>query len=128
MKYSIEQHLYQVLSPFGCRVFFSSSSVEDLESYDKGLQKKILAAIIKKCKNNPLIIPQGSGLPLHGKLAGFAKIRLVNEGIRIVYRPKQMEDHVRVEIIAIGPRDKNKVYAIAVQRLEEFKKEMPTKL
>jgi len=52
MKYSIEQHLDQVLSPFGCRVFFSSS-VEDLESYDKGLQKKILAAIVNYSPGEP---------------------------------------------------------------------------
>lgn len=45
--------------------------------------------------------------------------------LRIVYRPVlQSNGMIRMEIIAIGPRDKDKVYNWADERVESFKTEM----
>lgn len=122
---SLEQKINQYLSEFNVVVFWGEEAVlKDFPHYDKGMQKKIIQAIIKKCQGNPLLIPDGSGIPLHGELAGFAKLRMKREGIRIVYRPVQNEDHIRVEICTIGPRENEKVYNLAMARLPRFLKEI----
>ncbi len=89
----------------------------------RGGQKKIIAAIIKKCQSNPLLIPDGSGIPLGGKLTGYGKIRLKREGIRIVYRPKQHHGNILVEIIAIGPREDLVVHELAKKRIRDVERE-----
>lgn len=121
---SVEDILNRILSAHHIQVYFSEKAVEDFVSYDKGRQNMILAALIKKCQVNPLLRPDGTGESLHGELVGFAKVKMKNEGIRIVYRPRQVDKIIRVEVLVIGPRDKNKVYKLAVQRLEAFFEEM----
>lgn len=121
---TIEQAINGALSTHNVRVFFSTKSAKDFRDYDKGNQKKIIAAIIQKCIGNPLIQPHGTGLPCRAPLTGFAKIRLLSEGIRIIYRPTQNADHIRVEVIVIGPRNEEEAYAMASARLEAFKQEM----
>ncbi len=55
----------------------------------------------------------------------FTKIKPKALALRIVYRPIQLpKGIVRMEIIAIGPRDKSKVYELATRRVLDFQEEM----
>ncbi|GBG09742.1 hypothetical protein PAT3040_04403 [Paenibacillus agaridevorans] len=119
----IEQRLNALLSPYNVVIKFGQDAVEDLASYKKEQREEIIALIIKRGITGPLIKPDGLGDPLHGELHGFTKIKPKKLGLRIVYRPLQ-NGMIRVEVIAIGPRDKKKVYALAAGRIMEFKKEM----
>jgi mRNA interferase RelE/StbE len=72
-----------------------------------------------------VIKPDGCGEPLIGALLGFTKFKPRAMSLRIVYRPVGLQTGViRMEIIAIGPRDKDKVYELATRRAVEFRKEM----
>lgn len=119
-----EERLNALLGPYNCIVKFGKSAESDFKGYNKEQQEKILALIIRRGKNGPLIKPNGLGEPLLGELYGFAKIKPKKMGIRIVYRPIEQSKYVRMEIIAIGPRDRDKVYDIAVRRVIQFKEEM----
>jgi mRNA interferase RelE/StbE len=119
----IEQRLNALLSLYNVVIKFGQDVVEDLASYKKEQREEIIALIIKRGIKGPLIKPDGLGDPLHGELHGFTKIKPKKLELRIVYRPLQ-NGMIRVEVIAIGPRDKKKVYALAAGRIMEFKKEM----
>ncbi|WP_165253112.1 addiction module toxin RelE [Adlercreutzia sp. ZJ304] len=56
------------------------------------------------------------GKPLNGALAGCKELKFRAEGIRVIFRIKNGEVQI-VEIIAIGPRDKSKVFVSAKKRL-----------
>ncbi|MEW5920513.1 MAG: hypothetical protein AB1796_06075 [Bacillota bacterium] len=121
---TVEELLNQYLAEFGVEVKFSRRASEDLAFYDKNIQEKIIALILKRGQAGPLIKPKGSGTPLGKELSGFTKIKPRSLNLRIIYRPVELSGVVRMEIMAIGPRDKEKVYQMAVARLLEFKKEM----
>jgi mRNA interferase RelE/StbE len=72
----------------------------------------------------PLIKPQGIGEPLRDGLKGYTKIKPKDMALRIVYRPVVNDEMIRMEIIAIGPRDKAKVYRLAARRLQSFEQQM----
>ncbi|TCS95461.1 type II toxin-antitoxin system RelE family toxin [Hazenella coriacea] len=110
----------ELLEPFNVIVYFSKESFDDLSSYDKNQQEKIIALIIRRGMTGPLIKPQGIGEPLRDELKGFTKIKPKNMALRIVYRPVIHDKIIRMEIIAIGPRDKEKVYRLAAKRLQSF--------
>lgn len=56
------------------------------------------------------------GEPLHGALSGYRKLKWRNLGVRMVYRIVNGEVEI-VEIVAIGPRDKEGVCKTAEHRL-----------
>lgn len=79
-------------------------------------QQMIVSKAIKKVKTNPL--PQSEGgyrKPLghrHGmNLTNLLKIKLRNEGIRIVYKIVRTE--TKMLIIVVGVREDEEVYEIA---------------
>jgi mRNA interferase RelE/StbE len=113
----------ETLKPFHVEIFFSTRASEDFSKYDKGQQTKILALIVKRAKTGPLIKPEGIGQPLKGELHGFSRIKPLNMKLRIIYRPEK-NGVVKMGIIAIGPRDKQKVYKLAAERVIEFMDEM----
>ena len=119
----LEQFINQSLTTFHVKVFFSENSLDDLISYPKEQQKRILALIIQRGKKGPLMKPDGLGEPLGGELHRFTKIKPKAMGLRIIYRPMR-NGWIRMEIIAIGPRDKKKVYRKAAERIVEFREEM----
>ncbi|WP_151733791.1 hypothetical protein [Paenibacillus tengchongensis] len=122
----IELKLKQLLTVAGLNIEVAMG--EDAASDLKGFKKEIniiLALIVAQAKKGPLIKPDGYGEPLLGALFGFTKIKPKALSIRIVYRPVELANGaVRMEIIAIGPRDKEKVYMLATRRVSSFKKEM----
>ena len=115
--------LNRQLNEHGVEVRFSKKALDDLQAYDKGRQKEILALIVKRGIKGPLIRPEGIGEPLGGGLVGFTKIKSKSAGIRIIYRPVR-NGLIKMEIVAIGPRDKEKVYRMAAKRLISFQQEM----
>lgn len=118
------ERLNQTLRQYGVEVRFSKNARQDFKSYDKGEKTNILAMLTLQAKKGPLLKPDGNGKPLHKDLAGFAKIKRKDLSLRIVYRPRQNDELVVMEVIAIGPRDKDEVYRMAVRRLIEFFNEM----
>jgi mRNA interferase RelE/StbE len=112
----------EILKPFHVEVYFTKESLSDLNSYDKNEQEKIIAMIIKRGMRGPLIKPRGIGEPLRNELKGFTKIKGMT--LRIVYRPVESNGVIRMEIIAIGPRDREKVYRLAAKRLQSFDQQM----
>lgn len=90
---------------------------EDLADYPKGDLKLILKAILKRFKTNSNPHDTVPGWVLHGDLKGAYKIRLLDEGIRIVYRiAEERADVTIVEIYAVGPRKNEMAYQIAKNR------------
>ena len=59
------------------------------------------------------------GKPLHGELAGCRELKYREAGIRVVYRIVGEEVEI-VEVVAIGARDKDKVFATAEKRLDSL--------
>lgn len=108
------------LASYSVEVFFSQEAFVDLNRYDVQKQQHILALIIKRAKTGPLIKPKGLGEPLRKPLSGFTKIKPKRLALRIVYRPTLVNEKIRMEVIAIGPRDKEKVYLLAAKRLESL--------
>lgn len=122
----VQDELNEILRQHNVEVKFSKNALSDYKSYPEGSRKLIVALIVRQAtKKNPLLRPGGHGEPLHDNLAGFAKIKPKALSMRIVYRPRQLENGViRMEIIAIGPKDKEKVYQLAARRLSVFIEEM----
>ncbi len=113
----IEQKINQLLGTLNIQVVLGDQAVDDLKSYRKEINT-IIALIIAQARKGPLIKPHGYGEPLIGKLLGFTKIKPKAMGLRIIYRPVQLKlGLVRMEIIAIGPRDKERVYQLAARRI-----------
>lgn len=89
---------------------------DDLEHLDGSQRKKVLAAICKVASNPLPKADGGYGAPLGNKngnnLTGLFKIKLLKEGLRIVYELEQNT----MEIIVISVRDDETVYKIAQKR------------
>lgn len=120
---TVEETLNAILGSFHVEIRFSKKAVEDLTGYNKEQQEKILALILARAKKGPLIKPNGIGEPLHGEFHGLTKIKPKRLGLRVIYRPLQ-ESKIIMEIIAIGPREHDKVYILAAKRLKGFHLEM----
>lgn len=108
----------EMLRQCGVQVRFTKAAAEDFQSLQKNQQRFVLALILKQAQKNPRLRPAGNGIPLHKELAGLAKIKSKSANLRVVYRPVDEEDGtVTMEIIAIGPRDHDRVYKEAARRI-----------
>ena len=86
-------------------------------------QQIITDKAVKRVKENPLPNNEGGyGKPLghkHGRnLTGYMKIKLLGEGIRIVY--KLIKTEAKMLVIVIGIREDEEVYEIAHQRILKY--------
>lgn len=70
--------------------------------------------VFKKKLRERLANPRIESARLHN-MKDFYKIKLRNAGSRLVYQVR--DDELIVSIIAVGKRDKNKVYQIASSRI-----------
>lgn len=59
------------------------------------------------------------GKTLSGTLAGCKELKFRADGIRVIYRIVNACVEI-VQVIAIGPRDKGKVFEIAARRIAEI--------
>ncbi|MBQ7674697.1 MAG: type II toxin-antitoxin system RelE/ParE family toxin [Alphaproteobacteria bacterium] len=104
-------------------VQFLPEAEKDFSEFSKHHQL-IITKAITKVSQNPL--PQnegGYGKPLGNKrqtnLAGFLKIKLRNDGIRIVY--KLIRTETQMLVVIIGMREDEKVYTLAQKRIVKHK-------
>ena len=99
-------------------IHYSDEAKTDLRDLDGSQRKSVLKAI-KKVSQNPLPVNEGGyGKPLgnkHGKdLTGLRKIKLMKEGIRVVYALIRTE--TTMKIVVIAARSDDEVYEVAAQR------------
>ncbi len=119
-----ESMIVSLFDEYRVTVHFGRDARNDFLSFDPNIQETILALIRARAMRGPLCKPKGIGEPLHGELHGFVRIKPKHLGLRIVYRPVQKDETVMMEIIAIGPRDKDQVYRRAARRIAQFAEEM----
>lgn len=112
-----------ILEKYGVELKFTDDVKKDLKAINKRKRQAILLQILRCAKNGPLFKPKGVAESLHGNLNGFAKIKSISLNIRIIYRPID-DKPIRMDVIAIGPRDKEKDYRLAAERLHRFCQEM----
>lgn len=99
-------------------IHYTDEARADLGNLD-GSQRKNVIKAITKVSRNPLPENEGGcGKPLgnrHGNdLTGLCKIKLVKDGIRIVYALIRTE--TAMKIVVIAARSDDEVYEIAAQR------------
>lgn len=99
-------------------VLYTDEARADLEKLD-GSQRKIVIKAVAKVSQNPLPAGEGGyGKPLgnrHGSdLTGLCKIKLVKEGIRVVYALIRTE--TAMKIVVIAARSDDEVYELAAKR------------
>lgn len=99
-------------------IHYSDEAKTDLRDLDGSQLKSVLKAI-KKVSQNPLPVNEGGyGKPLgnkHGKdLTGLCKIKLMKEGIRVVYALICTETTMKIVVIAARSDDEG--YEVAAQR------------
>jgi mRNA interferase RelE/StbE len=112
-----------ILEKYNVELRFVEDVKQDIKAINKGHRQTVLLEILRRAKQGPLFKPDGVAESLHGDLHGFAKIKSKPLNIRIIYRPVEGQP-IRMEIIAIGPRDKKKAYRMAAERLQKFFMEM----
>ena len=100
-------------------VQFLPEAEDDLDRLDKSVRGIVLKAI-EKVKQNPLPKEEGGyGKPLGHKrnidLSGFLKIKILNAGVRIVYKLERREN--QMVVVVIGARKEDLVYKTAAQRI-----------
>ncbi len=112
-----------ILKEYNVELRFVEDVIQDLKAINKGHRQTVLLEIVRRAKQGPLFKPEGVADSLHGELHGFAKIKSKSLSVRIIYRPVKSKP-IKMEIIAIGPKDKEKAYRMAAERLDRFLKEM----
>ncbi|ANU10903.1 addiction module toxin RelE [Planococcus antarcticus DSM 14505] len=86
-------------------------SKEDYEQLD-GSQK----IFVNKALDRIQLRSMDAGQSLHGNLANCNKLKNKEMGLRIIFREAQGTIEV-IQIVAIGKRDKEKIYKMAEERL-----------
>ncbi|MDO3408276.1 hypothetical protein QWJ34_00695 [Saccharibacillus sp. CPCC 101409] len=88
-----------------------------MQQYPKGDINKIFKAIIQRFRSNANPHEISPTWRLRDDLYGAYKIRLLDEGIRIIYRvAEELPTHTVIEIYAIGPRKNELAYQVAKRR------------
>lgn len=95
----------------------------EVEFYDKAVEKEYLAldgsvrVMVDKGIARLALRADEIGKPLLGRLAGCRELKFRVDGIRVIYRICGSRIEV-VQIIAIGARDKGRVFDITAKRLD----------
>lgn len=92
--------------------FFNRDALKEYKSLDGSVRKLVDLGLAKLRVRADEI-----GKPLHGELSGCRELKYREAGIRVVYRIVGENVEI-VEIVAIGARDKGKVFAVASRRLD----------
>lgn len=112
------------LRSHGAYVFFSKLAERDFKSFSAGKRNEVMVLIYKQAKKGADFKPKGNGNRLNPPLHQFVKIKSKSIALRVIYRPVKKGNLIEMQVIAIGPRDKNKVYKKAQERLDTFFKEV----
>lgn len=89
---------------------FMPEALEEWRKLDGSVQTNLKKLLAKRLDN-----PHVPGGELHGPLAGCYKIKLLRQGVRLVYLVE--DDHLVVTVIAIDKREDGVVYQSAMARL-----------
>lgn len=95
---------------FKYKLRFMPEALDEWRQLD-GSVKSTLKKLLAKRLDNPHV-PGGE---LHGPLAGCYKIKLRQQGARLVYSVE--DDHLLVTVVAVDKREDGVVYESAVSRL-----------
>ncbi|MBW8779413.1 MAG: type II toxin-antitoxin system RelE/ParE family toxin [Burkholderiales bacterium] len=95
---------------------------EALEEWHRldGSVKAPLKKLLAKRLDNPHV-PGGE---LHGPLAGCYKIKLRQQGVRLVYSVE--DDHLIVTVIAVDKREDGAVYESSLARISKLISQLKT--
>ncbi|RNF39368.1 type II toxin-antitoxin system RelE family toxin [Planococcus salinus] len=93
------------------QIEWTQYSKEDYDNLD-GSQKIFVNKALDRIKLRGM----KAGQPLHGNLAQCNKLKNRKMGLRIIFREVQGSIQV-IQIVAIGKRDKEKIYKTAEDRL-----------
>jgi len=89
---------------------FMPEALEEWRTLDGSVQVNLKKLLAKRLDN-----PHVPGGELHGPLAGCYKIKLRQQGVRLVYSVE--DDHLLVTVVAVDKREDGVVYESAVARL-----------
>ena len=99
-------------------VKYHKLALKDMMKLDNSQRKLVLKAIKKVSTNSLPGYRGGYGKPLknhkESKLAGYLKITVKNEGLRVIYKLVQKDQNMC--ILVIGCRSNSEVYKIAQKR------------
>lgn len=92
------------------KLFFMPEALEEWHRLDGSIRTTLKKLLAKRLDN-----PHVPGGELHGELAGCYKIKLRQQGVRLVY---SVEDkHLLVTVVAVDKRENGVVYQSAIARL-----------
>lgn len=103
---------------------FSRLAARDFKAFSQGKKNQVLLLIFKQAQKGADFKSKGNGNQLNPPLHQFAKIKSNSVSLRVIYRPVLKEGFVEMQLIAIGPSDKDKVYNLAKRRIVSFLEEM----
>lgn len=78
---------------------------------DAGIRRQLLKKLDERRRDPHVPSARLSGMP------GCYKIKLRKAGVRLVYQVR--DEELVILVLAIGPRDRNEVYASAAAELEQ---------
>lgn len=118
MKQLMQQFVLTMIQQYKVDVRFKQGVIdEDLKTFVKGDVILILKAIVKRFKTNANPHHVNPDWLLKNDLLGSVKIRLLDEGIRVIYRvAEELPTHTAVDIYAVGPRKDETAYKLAIKR------------
>ena len=90
---------------------YTESSRKDFDKLDNS-QKIQIRKSVRKIEQHGM----SAGESLHGKLSDCRKLKHKKLGLRVVFRQSEQGIEI-VEIVVVGKRDDEEVYAIAEERL-----------
>lgn len=89
---------------------FMPEALDEWRALDGSVKANLKKLLAKRLDN-----PHVSGGELHGPLAGCYKIKLRQQGARLVYSVE--DDHLLVTVVAVGKREDGVAYQSSVARL-----------
>lgn len=92
------------------RLRFMPEALDEWHQLDGSVKNNLKKLLAKRLEN-----PHVPGGELHGPLAGCYKIKLRQQGVRLVYSVE--DDHLLVTVIAVDKREDGVVYESALARL-----------
>lgn len=92
------------------KLLFMPEALEEWRALDGSVKANLKKLLAKRLDN-----PHVPGGDLHGPLAGCYKIKLRQQGVRLVYSVE--DDHLLVTVVAVDKREDGVVYESSVARL-----------
>lgn len=109
----------QTRHAYGLR--FMPEALEEWHRLDGSIREPLKKLLAKRLDN-----PHVPGGALHGELAGCYKIKLLKQGVRLVYSVE--DDHLLVTVVAVDKREDSAAYRSATARMAEAVRSMAQQL